>query len=421
MFQKLMVTGSILLSLILVLLAAVPGESGSGGETVYLPFVTKPSPVMQLAKLLPANPVVNGRFGWAVDVDGNTAAITTYPEDDIYPTGTSGTLYIFERVAPGNWALRGQFTSDGVDEFDWYGYSVAVSGSTVAVGASRDDEFGANTGAVYLYEKVGNSWQEVDKMTADDVAPNDDFGIALAMEGNTLIVGAQFHAGGGAAYAFEKNGGNWQQVAQFLPEQPDFMDFFGSEVALDQNTLAVGMGREGECPGDPDCAAGAVYVYEKDVNGDWNTMGVKLRPPMLPEFELFGSSVALNGPVLFIGASDNDYIFEKSGGGNWQEVTTLSGHSLEGFGSSAAFVGNTIIVGAPLNDDAGSNTGAIFLVAKQNGEWQEAGQFTPDGAANDDQFGRAVAAGNDFFIASMIGDDGQLMDAGSVIVLELDG
>jgi hypothetical protein len=417
MLRKITVAGSIFLSFVLVLLAAVPGESGDDGEVVYLPIIASPSPVTELAQLLPSNPVFKGRFGWSVDIDGSTAAVTTYPEDDVYPTGTSGTLYIFEQVTPGYWSLRGQFTSDGVDEFDWYGVSVAVSGATIAVGASRDDEFGANAGAVYLYQKINGSWQEIDKITADDVAPNDDFGIALALEGDTLIAGAMFHNGGGAAYAFEKNGENWQQAAKFYPELPDFLDFYGSAVALYQNTLAVGMPNEGECPNDDECDAGAVYVYEKDVNGDWNTVGVKLRPPLLPQWDEFGASVALKENVLSIGATHKNYIFEKSGGGSWQEITTLNG---DDYGGPTAFMGSYIIAGAPLNSAAGSNAGAIILIAKdQNGEWQMIGRFTPAEASSGDRFGASVAATDDIFIVGMPYNDGQLTDAGSAFLLGL--
>lgn len=404
----------ILLSFILASITAVPTESGSGGEVVYLPLVTSPPlPITQLAHLLPPNPVFEGYFGQSVDIDGNTAVVTTFPQDDKFPTGTSGTLYIYEQIAPGNWSLRGQFTSDGINEFDWYGISVAVSGTTVAVGASRDHEFGANAGAVYLYEKISGNWQRIDKITADNVAPNDDFGFDVALEGNTLVAGALFHAGGGAAYAFEKNGGSWQQVAQFTPELPDFLDFFGGTVTLHQNTLAVGMPNEGECPKDDECGAGAVYVYEKDGNGDWNTNGVKLRPQALSLASGFGSYIALKENVLSVGGGDS-YVFERSGGGSWQEITTLDGDGFGDLGGSTAIMGSYIIVGQPSDN-------AIFLFAKdQNGDWQKVTRFTPPQAGSGDRFGSSVAATNNVFMVGMPGYDGQLTDAGTAFIFTLD-
>ena len=249
---------------------------------------------------------------------------------------------------------------------DNFGYSVAVSGNTAIVGALLDDDNGNNSGATYIFvQDATGTWNQVAKLTASDAAADDQFGYSVAISGDTAVVGARFNddagpdSSSGSAYIFEK-GVNWTQTQKITASDAAADDLFGSSVAISGDTVIVG------AYGNSDAGffSGAAYIFEKGAN--WPaTETQKITASDATTFDQFGLSVGISGDTAIVGAYLDDgagadsgaaYIVEK--GANWpttetQKITASDAAGFEQFGYSVAISGATAIVGANL-DDTGS-------------------------------------------------------------------
>jgi len=169
-------------------------------------------------------------FGSSVSISGSTAIVGAYGNDD---NGIlSGSAYIFERVGT-TWTQQQKLLASDADLFDSFGWSVSISGATAIVGSPNND----NSGSAYIFNRKGTTWTEQEKLTASDAAANDNFGISVSISGATAIVGAWLDNNKGSAYIFDKDGTTWTQQAKLLANDTT-QDFFGYSVsisALSQN------------------------------------------------------------------------------------------------------------------------------------------------------------------------------------------
>ena len=161
------------------------------------------------------------------------------------------------RTQDGNAALFPHFgneqkltASDGAANV-FFGTSVAVSGATVVVGAPFDSV----GGAAYVFNRQGGSWVETQKLTASDATRGAEFGWSLAISGATLVVGASGDSDGvGAAYVFNREGASWVEEQKLIPSDGG-LGLFGFSVAISGSTVVVGS------PFSGDIVQGAVYVF----------------------------------------------------------------------------------------------------------------------------------------------------------------
>ncbi|HEX7184032.1 MAG TPA: FG-GAP repeat protein [Thermoanaerobaculia bacterium] len=156
------------------------------------------------ARLTASDPAPFDRFGTSVDLAGNTAVVGAWLDNpDEIPD--AGAAYVFVRE-DGAWTEQAKLTAPDAETSDQFGSDVAVSGDTVAIGAWREDARGDASGSAYLFRRQGEDWNLFSKLTASDTQAHDQFGFALALEGDTLVVGAfgaseqQFDSG--SAYVF---------------------------------------------------------------------------------------------------------------------------------------------------------------------------------------------------------------------------
>ena len=157
--------------------------------------------LLQLAqsKLTAADGADNDEFGYSVAVDGDTVVVGAYQhditDDQDITSGDAGAAYVFTEV-DGVWSELVKLTASVPAPGDYFGYSVAVDGDVVVVGAPTGDrtDTGGNTitdsGAAYVFTKVSGVWSQAAKLTASDGAANDEFGVSVAIEGDTVVVGA---------------------------------------------------------------------------------------------------------------------------------------------------------------------------------------------------------------------------------------
>ena len=243
--------------------------------------------------------------------------------------GNIGAAYVFTRPAAG-WAAIGDTTevkltaSDG-GASDYFGQSVAVHGDTIVVGARG---YGQSPGAAYVFT-TSDAWANDSpqvKLTASDGKNGDQFGYSVAVNGDTVVVGAQRHdRNKGSAYVFTKPDGGWvdkTETAKLTPSDRDTDDYFGSSVAVRGGTIVVGAPLADIYP-DNGSNSGAAYIFTQtkpanandwsnDVNEDHKTETAKLILPrgegVDEEDDKFGHSVALDGQSILVGAPQSDYM-----------------------------------------------------------------------------------------------------------------
>ena len=175
----------------------------------------------------------------------------------------SGSAYVFTKVS-GVWSQKAKLiASDGAAD-DQFGISVAVNGDTVVVGARQDDDNGNQSGSAYVFTKPSSGWSnsnETAKLTASDGAANDEFGISVAVEGDTAVIGArQDDTSNGSAYVFTTVSGVWSQKAKLTASDGAADDEFGISVAVDGDTVVVGAYKHNVGEGTGGANAGAAYL-----------------------------------------------------------------------------------------------------------------------------------------------------------------
>jgi len=249
------------------------------------------------------------------------------------------------------WLEQKVTASDGTAN-SYFGSAAALNGSTALIGADGDNSF---QGAAYLFAKSNGSWSQGQKLTASDGAAGDEFGYRVVLANDTLLVGAFTatvggNASQGAAYLFTKSNGTWSESQKLTASDGGLFDNFGASVALDGSTLIVGA--NGATVGG-NAAQGAVYVFTES-NGTW-TQTQKLTANDGAAYDNFGLSVALKGSTILVGSPQAAiggnagqgalYVFAESNG-TWsqvQKLTASDGAANSNFGSAVALNGSTAL------------------------------------------------------------------------------
>jgi hypothetical protein len=322
---------------------------------------------------------------------------------------------------------------------DFFGMPIAISGRTLVVGATGDDGAAANQGSVRVFIRTGGVWTEQQTLTASDGAPNDGFGGAVAINGNTLIVGASSanvkevaasgatttRANAGAVYVFVERGGLWTQEQKLLASDRVANDLFGTSVSFQGDTLIVGaMGVDGN--------RGAAYVFTR--NGAVWTEQQKLAAsdrtvPSFP-FDTFGRFLVLGGDTLVIGTPRNGiggptppgaaYVFVRSNDiwAERQKLTAGDDGQTNRFGNAIVLVGDTLVVASPgANNDRGA---AYVFVRDTFGVWNQRQKVTASDGLAGDNFGSSLALRGGALLVGAAGDDvGASNNQGSAYVFGL--
>jgi hypothetical protein len=326
---------------------------------------------------------------------------------------------------------------DGLDSSDYFGYSVAISGSYMVVGADRDD--GANSdksssGAAYVFKINGDDTITLlDTLRPDDLDAGDNFGWSVAIDGSYMVISAVQDGGGGATsvvYVFKINGDDTITLLDTLrPGDVEAGDKFGYSVAISGSYIVVGAyGDDGA--GNSKTFSGAVYAFK--INGD-DTIALlgTLRPDPEQTNEEFGASVAISGGYIIVGArrdsnsayrSGAAYVFKINGDDTIALLEKLKPDGLDAsdeFGWSVAISGSYMVVGAYQDDGVGNGTsssGAAY-VFKINGDDTIALLQTlrPDDLDAYDQFGYSVAISGGYIVVGSRDDGGKYLSGAAYV------
>jgi glutamate synthase domain-containing protein 3 len=364
-------------------------------------------------------------FGYSVatSADGKTIIVGAI-SDEIGANNASGVVYVYDRV--GNsfnqvGILTGSLATNASDSF---GRSVATSadGKTIIVGAASD-EIGANnaSGVVYVFDRAGNSFNQVGILTgslAVDASDSFGFSVATSADGKTIIVGAASDeigatTGTGVVYVFDRVGNSFNQVGILTGSLAvDASDQFGYSVATSADGKTIVVSATSDEIG-ATTSTGVVYVYDR-VGNSFNQVGILTGSLAVDINDNFGRSVATSadGKTIIVGASSDEigansesgvvYVYDRVGN-SFNQVGILTGSlavdASDQFGSSVATSadGKTIVVSATTDEiGATSSSGVVYVFDRAGNSFNQVGILTGSLAVDSfDQFGSLVATSAD--------------------------
>lgn len=348
-------------------------------------------------------------FGRSVDIDGDFAVIGA-PGDDEAGTN-AGAAYVFVRQGT-TWVELQKLTAGiEADNFDEFGYSVAIERDLIAVGARWDDDMGTDAGAVYLYEWDGIDWLFIKKLLPNDVnnaahsyGTAVDIGIAIPFGGTVeltnIVIGAPLADNfQGVVFLVQRNGAIWQTLGRFSDSDDSGLNdkgLFGSSVEIYGDTIIAGAPDDDQLGSN----AGAAYIFGRaNINNIWSeTQALYPSPAMAGD--RFGFAVAVAEGLAAVGAPANSArpgrLFTYAN----NNQTFTAGEIGEEYGSSVAIdmATQVMLVGAKRVADggpSGAKAGATFILTQDEFSlWNAAGQVKASDAAVNKEYGEAVAISN---------------------------
>jgi hypothetical protein len=339
-------------------------EGYNGKEWISL---TKPAagwgvktiPTENLAAYQP-DPSSDDLFGEAVSMSGNYAIVGSRFKT-VGSNFRQGQAYIFVRNSEG-WALEATLTDNAGSVYDLFGSSVSINGDYAIVGAPNK-YFGSKMqgGACVFYRNAGTWTQQVNLVASDGLAA-DRFGSGVAISGNYAIIGAAGKKVGtnsyqGQAYIFYRNGTVWTEQSILLADDGDAQDQFGERVSISGSYAVVGVPTRKV---NNNYQAGVAYIYNRLVG-----------LPGQPAYWVLQETLKLE-----------------------------NGASNEGFGSSVAIAGTYIVIGAPSNLFGSKNTGKAYIFNRVRSTWNLQAVLAPDDVKAYESFGSSVAIDGDYIIVA---------------------
>ncbi len=295
--------------------------------------------------------------------------------------------------------------SDGATGTD-FGMSLAISGDTALVGApSTDIGSDMSRGSAYLFVRNGTMWTEQAKVLASDGAAYDQFGRSVMVSGDTALVGAPKDDVGanmdqGSAYIFVRNGSAWTEQAKLVASDGAPLDSFGSAVSVSGDTALVGAMWLQSASQQP----GGAYVFVR--NGDVWTQQAKLVASDAAPGATVGYSVSLSGDTALVGTNDNSaaYVFVRNGTTWTEQAKLVASDGTEGdfFGAAVALWGDTAVVGATHGNAVYLNEGVAYVFMRDGATWTEQSKIFASGGRIGGGFGTAVSLSGD---TVLIGDE----------------
>ena len=384
---------------------------------------TIPVEIVQQAYLKASNTGTGDYFGYRVAASGDTVVVGAYAEDSGATTingdqannaaSAAGAVYVFVRES-GVWVQQAYLKADNAQAGDAFGYSVAILGDTIIVGAPWEasnasgvnqnpaDNSLAGSGAAYVFVRNGTTWSQHAYLKASNPGADDSFGSEVAISGDIIVVSAYREDGGasgvdgnqvdnsaadaGAAYVFERSAGQWAQTAYLKPSNTDAGDLFGSSIDVSGDTVVVGTdyedsaatGINGNQSDNSASGSGAAYVFTRNETG-WIQQAY-LKASNTQAGDSFGRAVSVSGDTIAVGAYFEDggsigvngdqnnnsspnsgsvYVFTRNGG-IWEQEAYLKSSEHTGvswgdyFGIRVSIQGNLLAVGAFQEDSAAS-------------------------------------------------------------------
>jgi hypothetical protein len=377
-------------------------------------------------RLTPDEAPTETEFGRSVAIDGSLVAVGMGGDGAVgavFLYKHQGTIYVPEAKLAYPDAIPEACTEGPLFETcPEFGRTVAIQGNNVFVGArfaQAGEEIGA--GAVYVFRNHGDLWQSEDKIVSPEPEAGDNFGRALAIQGNLLVVTARkTSAEEGAAYVFARSGDNWIHQQTLIASDPKERAYFGQSVDILGDVMAIGARNA-----DPN-GAGGFYLFRKSQNG-WTQIG-KVTPPNGNNDDQFGFAISISGDLIAVGARRADLPGKENAGAAYlyslkrnsvefiAKLTAGDASKGDEFGQSIAIAGDVIAVGAWKDDN---KRGSIYLFSQMNGQWIQTDRVTATDGVAGDEFGYSLSAFGNRMVTGAHKSDFISADGGAAYVLPL--
>ena len=370
-------------------------------------------------------------FGFSVGIDADTAIIGATRDDEA--GSDAGAAYVFVRKGVG-WTFQAKLLGNNTESEDNFGYAVDVDGDFAIVTSPKNK----GSGAAYIYEREGAVWEQKRNRVRIRMIPIDpdgasSFGTSVDISGDTAVIGATGGKVGrdvvGAAYVFTRNEPPfWNQHTKLTASDSNGGDQLGYAVAISGNEVISGAPKHSA----GGLGSGAAYIYQQKEDGTWIET-IKLSDGETASEDQFGISVAISGNLAISGAQQDDdvapnagaaYIFERSGSLWLQRTKLIADDAKAGdlFGNTVAIHGETVVVGAPGADDAGPESGAAYVFTYLGDEWVQRAKLIGDDTSMFDHFGTAVAVHENSAIIGAHGkDENSVEDSGAAYIFVRNG
>lgn len=356
----------------------IPIVVSNGATTrTYTLTITRGGTVIQEAYVKPPSVGAGDQFGTYQAAWGDTIVVGA-PLDD-GPTDTltnSGAAYVLVRSGT-SWVVAQVLRASNAGAGDGFGRAVAIHGDTIVVGADTEDGVGdamTDAGAAYVFVRAGGVWTEQAVLRGSTGAAGDCGGRGVAVWGDVVAVGAECKSfNTGAVYMFRRAGTTWAETQIVTPDNPSQNDHFGEPLQLWEDTLLVSADLEDTTAGD----SGAAYVFVHDVAVDTWEQEQMLKASNAGTSDKFGWRVALMGDTAVVAANDED--------------------------SSAT----TILHGSSSTNNTSTNSGAVYVFERSGTTWTEKAYVKPPNTGTSDNFGQSIGLWGDTLAVRAIYEDSQ--------------
>jgi choice-of-anchor B domain-containing protein len=350
-------------------------------------------------------------FGTSISVEDDQIFIGE-PGHELRP----GLLRVFRRASNGTWTLGQSLEAPDGTPGDRFGIGSTADGDWLLVAATRADE---GAGAVYAFRRSGAEWSPAGRLVAEQRSPGDSLGVSLALQGEWAMVGTVTQGSGrGAVHVFRREGEEWRQHSRVAPGDLAAGDNFGGAIALDGDVAFVGAPSKA-------AGAGAVYAFRYDAAANlWRSAG-RVGGEIQQQQAGLGSVVLASAGRLLVSAPGLlgvgavlQFDVPESG-----EAFELSGALLPfdatgaGFGTSLAMTGQELWVGVGATAD-GEGRAYRYRWDEEAEEWIGGAKAVASGLEEGDAFGLVVASSSDVAVVSALGQD---LGAGAAFVFERAG
>lgn len=367
-------------------------------------------------------------FGYSAAIDGNTVLVGAH-KADINGAKDAGAAYVFV-LGENGWYQQAKLVAEPFFAGDTLGGNVALINDIAMLGVIRRDDKGKDSGAVISYERQSDNWLQKQILTAPDAKPGDAFGQSISLTENYLIIGAPRNDAlgkdSGAVYIFKRENGTWSYQTKITASDGAEGDLFGISVAIDGNTILVGADLHDE----KEENAGAVYVYVLS-NNQWK-QEAKLMASDGNKTDIFGVRVAISENTALVSARRDDiegigkdagsaYIFERKGRIWTQKIklTSPDGKADDRYGRGVALNKDTAIISAMNHDSKGVDAGALYVYKKGASGWKYTSKITAKVSLPNDRFGWNVDLSKGMAVIATPNHNGTGMDSGAVFIQNL--
>lgn len=400
----------------------------------------------QLSKVVAPDRIAMANYGITVAIEGDYAVIGA-PKDNTdalsqNPMDETGAIYIYKKIS-GVWSFQQKLVAPDRANYDYYGWSVAISGNYIAVGSyfARTDATGANpvpgAGAVYILKNTAGTWAQVQKIVASDRESQNYFGFAVDIDGDDIVVGAYQNdknttgilpiVKAGAAYIFKNNAGTWSQTQKIIASDRGPNDNFGYSVSISGKYIVVGAPYEDEdlTGGNSMTDAGSAYVF-KESGGTW----IQIKKLIATDRSIdanfgiavdntiddiivgaFKESKDASGTNLIIGTGAA-YIYSNNSDAWTQTQKIVASDRQDGgyFGRSVSLFNKSAIIGAYTEcynlqgQDSLSTAGAAYIFSDPGTGWAQVEKIIANTRNAFSNFGFSVGIYGDNVIVGALND-----------------